>query len=100
MLIIGMLSKQTDGTLCVIDIELWHVEIVDEINQLLFARWSKLFASNLLEELFELHLQVTGISVVGEVYQLKVEVVRMFLHDCTQCSFGQCSLTTTGQSDQ
>lgn len=58
MFVIGMLSQKGDGALCIVDIELRHVEIIDEIDEFLFAGWTKLFTCDFLKELFQLNLKI------------------------------------------
>ena len=52
VLIVCMLSQQGDGTLSVIYIKLGHVQIIYEVDKFLFAGWTKLLTSDLLQELF------------------------------------------------
>lgn len=88
MLIICMLSKQSNSTLSVIGIELRHVKVINEIDKFLFSWWTKLFSCNFLQKLLKLDLQIAGISVIWEVNELIVEILRQFLHYCPQTSFG------------
>lgn len=51
--IILVLADESDGTLCIILIESWHVQVIDEVNQLVLANWSIDFTSATLKLLFE-----------------------------------------------
>ena len=64
MFVIGMLPEKGDGALCVINIKLGHVEIINEIDKFLFALGAELFSCNFLQKLLELHLKICGIGVV------------------------------------
>ena len=64
MFVIGVLPEKGDGALCVIDIKLGHVEIINEIDKFLFALGAELFSCNFLQKLLELHLKICGIGVV------------------------------------
>ena len=56
MSVVGMLSKKGDGRLGVVGVQLWHVEIVDEINHLQFSWRTELFSCFFLQSLFQLDL--------------------------------------------
>ena len=79
--VVCMLSQQTNCRLGIIDIQLWHVEIVNEIDQLDLTRRPKLFASFLFKGLFELDLQIASISVVIEVDLLVSEAILLSFND-------------------
>ena len=51
--IVLVLTDESDGTLSIILIESWHVQVIDEVDQLVLANWSIDFTSATLELLFE-----------------------------------------------
>ena len=51
--IVLVLADESDCTLRIILIESWHVQVIDEVDQLVLAYWSIDFTSTTLELLFE-----------------------------------------------
>ena len=49
MVVVLELSNESNSTLCVIGIKSWHVEIINEVDQLILADWSKVPSSLLFE---------------------------------------------------
>lgn len=49
MLIIGVLSQKGDGSLCVIGVQLRHVEVIDVIDHFYFASRTVLFTSKFFQ---------------------------------------------------
>lgn len=76
-----MLSKEGNSALSIVNVELGHVKVVNEIDKFLFSRGTKLFTSNFLKELLQLDLKICGISIVREVDELIVEVLRKLLNN-------------------
>ena len=100
MFVISVLPEKGYSTLCVIDIKLGHVKIINEIDKFLFTLRTELFSCNFFQKLLELHLQIGGIGVVGEVDELIVETVRVVFHNGTEAAFGDGCFTSSCQSDQ
>lgn len=100
MLVVSMLSQQRDGALCVIRIKLWHVKVIDKVDEFLLSWWSILLTGNLFQKLLQLNLKIRGVSIIREVDQLIVVVLGEFLNDGSQDTLGQLGLTATCQTDQ
>lgn len=67
MLIISVLSEQSNGSLCIIGIQLWHIKVINVINHLQLSFWSKLFTSFLFKRIFKHVLEISGIGVEIEI---------------------------------
>ena len=51
--VVFVLTDESNGTLCIILIESWHVQIINEVDQLILSNWSVNFTSATLELLFK-----------------------------------------------
>lgn len=100
MFIVCMLPEEGDSTLSIIDIELRHVKIIDKVDKFLLSRRTELLTCDFLQELFELNLEIGGVSVVREVNELIIETIGKLLHNGPETSFSQSCLTTPSQTDQ
>ena len=94
-----MLSEESNGVLSVVLIELWHVQVIDEVNHVDLARRTELTTGLLLEHLLELPLKVGGVRVVVEVDQLVSVVLWLLLHDFTQDTFRNLRLAISSETD-
>jgi hypothetical protein len=80
MLIIFVLSQKRDSSLCVIWIELGHVQVINEIDQLIFTNWGISSTSFLFKLLFKNSLEKHRISVIVEVNNL----LNVLISGCSQ----------------
>ena len=53
MLVVLVLSNEGDSSLGVVGIKLWHVKIIDEVDQLVLGYWSIDSTCLLFKRLFE-----------------------------------------------
>lgn len=67
MFVVSMLSEKGNSTLGVVLIELGHVQIVNEVDELEFPWRTELLSCLLLQGLLQLNLEIRRVSVVVEV---------------------------------
>jgi hypothetical protein len=94
-----MLSQKCNGSLSVIWVELWHVEIINEVNELCLSRWSEGGTSSLDEDLFHDGLEEISVSVIVEVDDL-VLVSFGVQGEGLQESLSDLSLSTSSVTDE
>ena len=70
MLVVLVLSYERDSSLGVVGIKLWHIKIVNEVDQLVLAYWSICSTCLLFKRLFENGLKKHRVSVVVKVNDL------------------------------
>ena len=70
MLVVSVLSEESNSILGIIWITSWHIHIINEIDQLEFTNWSKCLTCFLLKALLHNHLEQVSICVKVEVDNL------------------------------
>ena len=94
MLIVLVLTDKGDGTLSIILIESGHVEIINEVDELILADWSINFTGSTLELLLENGLEKHRVSVEIEVDDL-LEVLISLGGQIVKETLNDLSLTAT-----
>ena len=94
-LVFEVLAQQADGCRRIVHVELRHVEVVHEVDQLLSARRPKVFAGLLLELPFHDRLEVRRPGVEVEVDAAGVVILRQR----PQLAVDQRRLACSGQPD-
>ena len=67
VLVVSVLSQQSDGILGVVRVSGWHVHVVHEVDQFVLAQRSVRSTCFLLQVLLQVQLQQVCVSVVVEV---------------------------------
>mmetsp|Transcript_46139 Transcript_46139/g.74316 ORF Transcript_46139/g.74316 Transcript_46139/m.74316 type:complete len:200 (-) Transcript_46139:494-1093(-) len=96
MLIIHVLSEKRNGELCLVGIQLRHIQIVDEVQQSQRARWSIVLASLLLQGALQHASESTSISVEVEIHHQGHEL----FGERAKFAHNHCSLAGTGQTNE
>ena len=99
MLVISVLSEESNSVLGIIWISSWHVQVIHEVNKLSLSLWSIQSTGFLLQVLLQDHLKQVSISVEVEVDDLVLVKVR-FGADVVKKTLDDLSLTATGLSHQ
>lgn len=100
MLIVPMLSKESNSSLGVIGIGTWHVEIINEVDEFLRASWSEQSTSLLLKLLLQDQLQQVCGCVEVEVYNLLDVVAVWGVADFVKETLNDLGLTESSKSCQ
>jgi len=99
MLIISMLSEESNSILGVIWISGWHVHIINEVNKLVFTNWGESLTSFLFKLLFHHHLEKICISVEVEIDDL-LQVLITSSYKLIQKTLDDLSFTATSETNQ
>ena len=99
MLVVSVLSQESDSVLGVVWIPSWHVQVINEIDELSSTLWSIQSTSLLLEVLLEDHLSQVGIRIEVEVDDLMLVSIRLGA-DIGQETLDDLGLTTSSLSNQ
>ena len=102
MFIVLVLSYESNGSLRVIIVKHWKIDIIDEPYKFILAEWTECDTCSLLNLLLEVDLQKCGIGIIVEVDDL----LEVFISCITMCckiveeTFSDLSLSTTRITDQ
>lgn len=99
MAVVLVLTDESDGRLRVVSIELGHVKIIDEVDELELANGGVGARHLLLELLLKDSLEQSGVGVVVEVDNL-LEVLITVGNELVEETLGDLGLTATGTSDE
>mmetsp|Transcript_76019 Transcript_76019/g.246712 ORF Transcript_76019/g.246712 Transcript_76019/m.246712 type:complete len:361 (+) Transcript_76019:3717-4799(+) len=97
MRVVLLLFDQLYGALGVVLVKRWHVEVVDEIDHLQFARRSIEFSGLFLQRNLHHGLQKSRVRVVAHVHLVVCEDSRVKLFQQTEA---RLCLATTGKADE
>jgi hypothetical protein len=98
MLVVSVLSQQCNGSLGIVWIWTWHVQIINEVDQLLGGRWCIQFTCFLLKLLLKNQLKQVGCGVEVEIDNLlDINTVRG-IAKLIEHTFDDLSLTETSKS--
>ena len=100
MVIVLMLSDKSNGCLSVIWIKSGHVQVINEIDELVLSNWSITCTCLPLELLFKLILKKSRVSVVIEVYNLLQVLLFCWIAKVIKETFSNLSLTATSLSNK
>lgn len=95
MLIVLVLTNESDSALSIVLVKSRHVEIIDKVDELVLANWSVNLTSSTLKLLFKNSLKQHGVSVIVEVDDL-LEVVLSLGRQIIEETLSDLSLTATG----
>jgi hypothetical protein len=95
MLVIFLLSQKSNSSLCLVWIFFWHVNVINEIDELGFARWLVSSTSFLDQVFLEDLSEEIGISVVVHVNNLLQVVFFLVANKFLKQTFDDLGLTTT-----
>jgi len=99
MLIVSVLSQQSNGVLGIIWISLWHVHVINEVDELVLSNWSEGLTSFLLELLLKIHLEEVGVSIEVEVDNL-LEILVTLADKLVKETFDDLGLTASSESNK
>lgn len=99
VIVVLVLSDKGNGSLSVVWIKHWHVDIINEVDKLVLSNWSEVSTGLLLEELLKRGLEGSGVGVVVEVDDL-LKVVFGGGSQIVKETLDDLSLTATGLTDE
>jgi hypothetical protein len=99
MLVVLVLTEEGNGSLGLVRILSGHVQVINELEELVLAEGSEGLTGLLLELRLKLTLEEGRVSVVVEIDSL-LEVVISGRGHVVQETLGDLSLTATGVTDE
>ena len=99
MLVIFVLTHESDGTLSIVRIESRHVKVINEVDELEFTDWSVDLTSSALKLLLENALEEHRVGIEVEVNDL-LEIFVGLRSEIVQHTFNDLSLTTTSLTNK
>lgn len=99
MLVVSMLSQESNGILRVIRISCWHVHVINKVEKLEFTNWGEGLTSFLLKLLLKIHLEEIGVSVEIEIDDL-LQVFISLSDEFVEKTLDDLGLTTSCKSNQ
>lgn len=99
MLVISVLSEKSDSILGIIRISSWHVQVINEIDELARSLRSKHLTSLFLKVLLQHQLEGIGISVEVEIDDL-LEIIWIFSTKIVQKTLNNLGLTGSWHTNQ
>ena len=100
MIVVLVLSNKSDGGLSVVRIKSRHVQIINEIDELVLSNRSIASTCLSFELLLKLVLQESRVSVVVEVDNLLKELLFCWVAKVIEETLCDLSLTTSSVSNQ
>jgi len=94
--IVDDLSDQADWRLCSINIKIWHVEIVHEVDESFTWWWTESSSGSLVNLGFNNNLKSFGVSVIIEV---NGGIKGMIFVECSEVILNDCSFTSTSRTN-
>jgi hypothetical protein len=99
MLVVSVLSEESNSGLGIIRISCWHVQVIDEVDELACSLWSKHLTSFLLKVLFQHKLKGISISVEVEIDNL-LKIDWVFGAKIVQKTLDNLGLTSSWHTNQ
>jgi hypothetical protein len=99
MLIVSMLSQESNGSLSIIWISCWHVQVINEVDEFACSFWSKHLTSLFLEVLFQHQLKSVCISVEVKIADL-LDIDWVFSAEIVQQTLDNLGLSSSWHTNQ